>query len=94
MGKTACCEKVGLRRGRWTADEDQKLASYIAHHGQGSWRSIPKNAGKAAKVWQELQAAMAELYLRPDVKRGRFSEEEDSTIVQLHAAIGNRSRPH
>jgi len=45
MGRAPCCEKVGLKRGRWTAEEDQILANYIAEHGEGSWRSLPKNAG-------------------------------------------------
>jgi transcription factor MYB, plant len=45
MGRAPCCEKVGLKRGRWTAEEDGILASYIAKHGEGSWRSLPKNAG-------------------------------------------------
>jgi hypothetical protein len=46
MGRAPCCEKVGLKRGRWTKEEDQILANYIAEHGEGSWRSLPKNAGK------------------------------------------------
>jgi hypothetical protein len=29
-------------------------------------------------------------YLRPDIKRGRFSFEEDRIIIQLHAILGNR----
>jgi myb proto-oncogene protein len=45
MGRAPCCEKVGLKRGRWTTEEDEKLAGYIAKHGEGSWRSLPKNAG-------------------------------------------------
>ncbi|KAI3829556.1 hypothetical protein L1987_03682 [Smallanthus sonchifolius] len=44
MGRAPCCEKVGLRRGRWTAEEDQILSNYIQVHGEGSWRSLPKNA--------------------------------------------------
>jgi myb proto-oncogene protein len=45
MGRAPCCEKVGLKRGRWTTEEDQILANHIAEHGEGSWRSLPKNAG-------------------------------------------------
>ena len=45
MGRAPCCEKVGLRRGRWTAEEDEKLINYIKQNGEGSWRSLPKNAG-------------------------------------------------
>lgn len=45
MGRTPCCEKVGIKRGRWTAEEDQILTNYIISNGEGSWRSLPKNAG-------------------------------------------------
>jgi transcription factor MYB, plant len=29
-------------------------------------------------------------YLRPDIKRGPFTTEEHSTILQLHGIVGNR----
>lgn len=29
-------------------------------------------------------------YLRPDIKRGNFSKDEEETILELHQAIGNR----
>jgi len=29
-------------------------------------------------------------YLRPDIKRGRFSFEEEETIIQLHSIMGNK----
>lgn len=29
-------------------------------------------------------------YLRPDIKRGNFSIEEDATIINLHQILGNR----
>lgn len=45
MGRTPCCEKVGLKRGRWTEEEDEILTKYIQANGEGSWRSLPKNAG-------------------------------------------------
>ncbi|KAK4492618.1 hypothetical protein RD792_003436 [Penstemon davidsonii] len=47
MGRKPCCEKVGMKRGRWTAEEDDILRKYIQAHGEGSWRSLPKNA-----VWR------------------------------------------
>jgi myb proto-oncogene protein len=53
MGRAPCCDKVGLKRGRWTAEEDQILANYIAEHGEGSWRSLPKNAGNHLQAIQE-----------------------------------------
>jgi transcription factor MYB, plant len=45
MGRTPCCEKVGLKKGKWAKEEDEILAYYIKTHGEGSWRSLPKKAG-------------------------------------------------
>lgn len=45
MVRAPCCEKVGLKKGRWTAEEDEILTKYIQANGEGSWRSLPKNAG-------------------------------------------------
>jgi len=45
MGRSPCCEKVGLKKGRWTAEEDKILTDYIQENGEGSWKILPKNAG-------------------------------------------------
>ncbi|XP_058736391.1 transcription factor MYB16-like [Vicia villosa] len=88
MGRSPCCEKVGLKKGPWTPEEDQKLLSYIEEHGHGSWRALPVKAGlercgKSCRLrWTN--------YLRPDIKRGKFSLQEEQTIIQLHALLGNR----
>ncbi|XP_023002912.1 transcription factor MYB41-like [Cucurbita maxima] len=88
MGRTPCCEKDGLKKGPWTPEEDQKLIDYIQKHGYGNWRTLPKNAGlqrcgKSCRLrWTN--------YLRPDIKRGRFSFEEEETIIQLHSILGNK----
>jgi myb proto-oncogene protein len=31
-------------------------------------------------------------YLRPDVKRGNFGEDEEDLIIKLHALLGNRCK--
>ncbi|THG02311.1 transcription factor MYB16-like isoform X1 [Camellia sinensis] len=88
MGRTPCCDKVGLKKGPWTPEEDQKLLAYIEEHGHGSWRALPSKAGlqrcgKSCRLrWTN--------YLRPDIKRGKFSLQEEQTIIQLHALLGNR----
>ncbi|KAG6496863.1 hypothetical protein ZIOFF_044738 [Zingiber officinale] len=88
MGRSPCCEKVGLKKGPWTPEEDQKLLAYIDKHGHGSWRALPAKAGlqrcgKSCRLrWTN--------YLRPDIKRGEFSMQEEQTIIQLHALLGNR----
>ncbi|XLT79505.1 hypothetical protein HN873_001258, partial [Arachis hypogaea] len=42
-GKGSCCDKVGLKKGRWTNEEDQILINYIQAIEEGSWRALPKN---------------------------------------------------
>ncbi|KAM3243929.1 hypothetical protein ACQJBY_055698 [Aegilops geniculata] len=88
MGRSPCCDENGLKKGPWTPEEDQKLTDYIEKHGHGSWRALPKLAGlnrcgKSCRLrWTN--------YLRPDIKRGKFTPEEEQTILQLHSVLGNK----
>ncbi|KAK3164215.1 hypothetical protein QOZ80_1AG0014240 [Eleusine coracana subsp. coracana] len=88
MGRAPCCEKVGLKRGRWTKEEDEILARYIKEHGEGSWRTLPKNAG-LLRCGKSCRLRWIN-YLRADLKRGNISEEEEEMIMKLHATLGNR----
>ncbi|KAK2458106.1 transcription factor MYB17 [Trifolium repens] len=88
MGKTPCCEKHGVRRGAWTPEEDQALVDYINKHGYGSWRTLPKHAG-LTRCGKSCRLRWIN-YLRPGIKRGSFTSEEETTIIQLHAMLGNR----
>ncbi|KAL6001432.1 hypothetical protein ACLOJK_007169 [Asimina triloba] len=45
MGRQPCCDKVGLKKGPWTAEEDKKLINFILTNGQCCWRAVPKLAG-------------------------------------------------
>ncbi|RLN35975.1 hypothetical protein C2845_PM03G34040 [Panicum miliaceum] len=88
MGRQPCCDKVGLKKGPWTAEEDQKLVTFLLNNGQCCWRAVPKLAGllrcgKSCRLrWTN--------YLRPDLKRGQLSEEEEKMVIDLHAELGNR----
>ncbi|KAJ9139892.1 hypothetical protein P3X46_030584 [Hevea brasiliensis] len=88
MGRTYCCDNDGVKKGAWSPEEDRILVQYIQKHGHGSWRSLPKNAGllrcgKSCRLrWTN--------YLRPDIKRGPFTPEEEATIIQLHGMLGNK----
>ncbi|KAH6774037.1 hypothetical protein C2S52_003025 [Perilla frutescens var. hirtella] len=88
MGRSPCCSKVGLRRGPWSTKEDSLLTNYIQQNGEGQWRSLPKKAGllrcgKSCRLrWMN--------YLRPGIKRGNISEDEEDLIVRLHGLLGNR----
>lgn len=45
MVRAPCCDKVGLKKGPWTTEEDQILISYIRKYGHENWRALPKQAG-------------------------------------------------
>jgi len=45
MGRKACCEKLGLKKGPWTPEEDKKLLDYVEKHGHRNWRLVPAKAG-------------------------------------------------
>ncbi|CAK9162304.1 unnamed protein product [Ilex paraguariensis] len=86
--RAPCCQKMGLKKGPWSPEEDHILISYIEQYGHDNWRALPKEAGllrcgKSCRLrWTN--------YLRPDIKRGNFSKEEEETIIRLHQNLGNR----
>ncbi|TKY55093.1 myb proto-oncogene protein [Spatholobus suberectus] len=88
MGRPPCCDKIGIKKGPWTPEEDIILVSYIQEHGPGNWRSVPTNTGlmrcsKSCRLrWTN--------YLRPGIKRGNFTEHEEKMIIHLQALLGNR----
>ncbi|ONH94094.1 hypothetical protein PRUPE_8G270000 [Prunus persica] len=88
MGRASCCNKIGLKKGRWTAEEDQILINYIQTNGEGSWRSLPKNAG-LLRCGKSCRLRWIN-YLRADLKRGNISAQEEDIIIKLHASLGNR----
>ncbi|GLT91010.1 hypothetical protein SLE2022_089200 [Rubroshorea leprosula] len=88
MGRQPCCDKLGVKKGPWTAEEDKKLINFILTNGQCCWRAVPKLAGlrrcgKSCRLrWTN--------YLRPDLKRGLLSDSEEQLVIDLHARLGNR----
>ncbi|KAL2348175.1 hypothetical protein Fmac_002175 [Flemingia macrophylla] len=75
-------------RGAWTAEEDQKLAECIEIHGAKRWKTVAvksglNRSGKSCRLrWLN--------YLRPNIKRGNISVEEEDLIIRLHKLLGNR----
>jgi myb proto-oncogene protein len=91
MGRSPCCDKAAVKRGPWTEEEDARLRSYIERHGgsaAGGWMALPLKAGlrrcgKSCRLrWLN--------YLRPGVRHGGFSPDEDRVICVLYAAVGSR----
>ncbi|KAK9090732.1 hypothetical protein Sjap_023909 [Stephania japonica] len=88
MVRPPCCDKAGMKKGPWTPEEDITLVSYIQEHGSGNWRAVPTNTGlrrcsKSCRLrWTN--------YLRPGIRRGNFTDHEESMIIHLQALLGNR----
>ncbi|KAJ8750762.1 hypothetical protein K2173_015943 [Erythroxylum novogranatense] len=86
MGRRS--SKEGLSKGPWTVMEDEILTDYVKAHGEGKWGNVPKRAGlnrcgKSCRLrWLN--------YLRPDIKRGNISPDEEDLIIRLHKLLGNR----
>ncbi|KAK4356423.1 hypothetical protein RND71_025394 [Anisodus tanguticus] len=89
MGRAPCCDKANVKRGPWSTEEDAKLKDFIHKYGTaGNWIALPQKAGlrrcgKSCRLrWLN--------YLRPNIKHGDFSDEEDRVICSLYANIGSR----
>jgi hypothetical protein len=50
MGRPPCCDKVGVKKGPWTPEEDLMLVSYIQDNGPGNWRAVPTNTGNHCSI--------------------------------------------
>nr|TKS01915.1 hypothetical protein D5086_0000168430 [Populus alba] len=80
MGRKPRCSADGMNKGAWTPPEDEMLVDYVKIHGEGKWSNIVKETGlkrcgKSCRLrWMN--------YLRPDIKRGNISDDEEDLIYQ------------
>ncbi|XP_074282607.1 transcription factor MYB17-like [Silene latifolia] len=88
MGRRPCYDKQDLKKGTWSSEEDQLLINYINEHGHGNWSSLPKKAG-LQRCGKSCRLRWIN-YLRPDIKRGPFTPQEENHVIQLQAFLGNR----
>ncbi|XP_030471529.1 transcription factor MYB4-like [Syzygium oleosum] len=77
-----------INKEAWIAEEDRKLAEVVAVSGARRWKAIAAKAGlnrsgKSCRLrWMN--------YLRPNIKRGNISDQEEDLILRLHKLLGNR----
>ncbi|CAN6708432.1 unnamed protein product [Malus baccata var. baccata] len=78
----------GWRKGPWTPEEDKLLSEYVTLHGEGRWSSVSRSTGlnrngKSCRLrWVN--------YMRPGLKRGHITPQEEGIIIELHALWGNK----
>ncbi|KAI3928700.1 hypothetical protein MKW98_024301 [Papaver atlanticum] len=77
-----------FKRGAWKPEEDLILKRYIEANGEGKWTTVSKKSGlmRSAKScrmrWKN--------HLRPNIKHGQISEDEEDLIIRMHKLLGNR----
>nr|CAD1840566.1 unnamed protein product [Ananas comosus var. bracteatus] len=88
-GEAAVLRQAEGEEGAWTAQEDNRLAKFIAADGRRCcWRAVPKLAGlqrcgKSCRLrWTN--------YLRPGLNHSMLTEAEEWLVIHLHAKLGNR----
>ncbi|KAL1537115.1 transcription factor MYB115-like protein [Salvia divinorum] len=79
--------KSEIIKGQWTPEEDGMLVELVEKHGVRKWSTIaqllPGRIGKQCRErWHN--------HLKPDIKKDRWSEEEDRVLIEAHRKLGNR----
>ncbi|KAJ6385233.1 hypothetical protein OIU77_028424 [Salix suchowensis] len=87
-GKNNVSSSSKFRKGLWSPEEDDKLMNYMLNNGQGCWSDVARNAG-LQRCGKSCRLRWIN-YLRPDLKRGAFSPQEEEMIIHLHSLLGNR----
>ncbi|XP_015891700.3 transcription factor MYB78 [Ziziphus jujuba] len=79
---------MDLRKGPWTVEEDSLLINYVSTHGEGRWNSLARHAG-LKRTGKSCRLRWLN-YLRPSVRRGNITLQEQLLILELHSRWGNR----
>ncbi|KAL5568390.1 hypothetical protein UlMin_024965 [Ulmus minor] len=79
---------IVLKKGPWTAAEDELLVKYVSENGEGNWNAVQKNSG-LLRCGKSCRLRWAN-HLRPNLKKGSITAEEEELIIQLHSQMGNK----
>ncbi|XP_024985436.1 transcription factor MYB27-like [Cynara cardunculus var. scolymus] len=77
-----------LRRGPWLDEEDERLTTIVKALGDKNWDALAnesglRRSGKSCRLrWMN--------YLRPNLKHGEITYEEEHIILNLHKQWGNK----
>ncbi|KAL5973318.1 Transcription factor as1 [Asimina triloba] len=77
-------------RQRWKAEEDALLCAYVKQYGAREWHlvsermnvSLNRDAKSCLERWKN--------YLKPGIKKGSLTEEEQRLVIRLQAKHGNK----
>ncbi|GAV91312.1 Myb_DNA-bind_6 domain-containing protein [Cephalotus follicularis] len=77
-------------RQRWRAEEDSLLRAYVKQYGPRDWNLVSqrmnthlnRDAKSCLERWKN--------YLKPGIKKGSLTEEEQRLVIRLQAKHGNK----
>lgn len=74
-------------KGMWTKEEDEKQRNLVQHYGPKNWSLIAKHfEGRIGKQCRERWHN----HLNPDIKKDKWTEAEDNTLINAQKVYGNR----
>ncbi|KAJ3026440.1 UNVERIFIED_CONTAM: Myb-like DNA-binding domain protein [Siphonaria sp. JEL0065] len=79
--------KPGITKGKWTVEEDVKLREAVEVHGIGNWTKISQDVETRNDVQCRERYLNA---LNPELKKGAFSEEENTRLLDLVGQYGQK----
>ncbi|CAI9110712.1 OLC1v1010781C1 [Oldenlandia corymbosa var. corymbosa] len=77
-------------RQRWQPEEDALLRAYVKQYGAKEWNLISQRMGKTLDRDPKSCLERWKNYLKPGIKKGSLTPEEQSLVISLQSKYGNK----
>ncbi|XP_068642562.1 transcription factor AS1-like [Aristolochia californica] len=77
-------------RQRWQPEEDALLRAYVKQYGAKEWNLVSQRMGRALDRDAKSCLERWKNYLKPGIKKGSLTEEEQALVISLQAKYGNK----
>ncbi|KAG6530961.1 transcription factor AS1-like [Zingiber officinale] len=77
-------------RQRWKAEEDDILRAYVKQYGAREWHLVSQRMNVALDRDAKSCLERWKNYLKPGIKKGSLTEEEQHLVIRLQAKHGNK----
>ncbi|XP_061352866.1 transcription factor AS1-like [Gastrolobium bilobum] len=77
-------------RQRWKAEEDALLCAYVRQYGPREWNLVSQRMNTPLNRDAKSCLERWKNYLKPGIKKGSLTEEEQRLVIRLQAKHGNK----
>ncbi|KAF5737168.1 transcription factor AS1 [Tripterygium wilfordii] len=77
-------------RQRWRAEEDTLLRAYVKQYGPKEWNLVSQRMNTPLNRDAKSCLERWKNYLKPGIKKGSLTEEEQHLVIRLQAKHGNK----